>query len=83
MQLQSTSELDNFCHPRLLVIYAITLNQAGHVNINLSDKSAPAYFAIYNSKKERLDYLLSSYSKQFQPGTYYIQVYPNSWGDQY
>lgn len=63
--------------------YEINLTKAGNINVGLTNTTAPTYFAIYDSNKSRLDYSLTSFSRQLAAGKYYILVHSNNWANQY
>jgi hypothetical protein len=63
--------------------YSITLNRQGNINLQLTETSAPVRFSVYDSKKNNISYRNTSYSRELKAGTYYIEVYPYSWDDEY
>ncbi|MGO4890664.1 copper amine oxidase N-terminal domain-containing protein [Anaerobacillus sp. MEB173] len=63
--------------------YSITLNKDGYIDLSLSNTSAPARFNVYDSSKKQIVWGNSSYSRSLSKGTYYIEVYPSSWGNQH
>ncbi|MGO4890663.1 hypothetical protein ACJ2A9_23270 [Anaerobacillus sp. MEB173] len=53
----------------------------GDIYIYLSNTTAPVRFNVYDSNKKQIVWGNSSYFNSLTKGTYYIEVYPSSWGN--
>ena len=64
--------------------YKITTTEDnGDIYIYLSNTSVPVRFDVYDSDKDLLSNYNSTYFSTKKAGTYYIKVYPYSWGDKH